>query len=67
MSRPDSSKVTIVPLSIDGTLPFGFIKHLQGRCIKDDESLEKMLLNCLTNNHSTSNNSRDDSTCGDGK
>lgn len=41
------SKVKIAPLSIDQTVPFGFISHLQSRPIRDDGITCKLLVEPL--------------------
>lgn len=40
VSRPD---VLIVPLSLDGTTPYGFISHLQGTRVRDESHLAAIL------------------------
>ena len=42
------SNVKIVPLSIDGTIPFGFMSHIQSRPIGDDGITWKLLVEPLT-------------------
>ena len=41
------SKVKIAPLSIDGTVPFGFISHLQSGLIRSDGITRKLLVEPL--------------------
>ncbi|MDA0769956.1 MAG: hypothetical protein BZY79_01970 [SAR202 cluster bacterium Casp-Chloro-G4] len=36
--------VLFIPLSIDGTIPFGFISHLQGKLIPDDGDYEELII-----------------------
>ena len=44
ISRP---KVTIAPISLDGTTPFGFISHVQGRRISKDGITLELLVDPL--------------------
>lgn len=43
--------VAVIPLSIDGTMPFGFISHLQGKRISHDGISEKLLIPLLAKKH----------------
>lgn len=43
--------VAIIPLSIDGTMPFGFISHLQGKRISADGVSEDLLVAALVKKH----------------
>ena len=44
VSRKD---VLIVPLSVDGTTPYGFISHLQGQNVKETSSIQAVLEGAL--------------------
>jgi hypothetical protein len=43
--------VAVIPLSIDGTMPFGFILHLQGKRISPDGVSEELLIPPLAKKH----------------
>ena len=40
-------KIVIIPLSLDRTVPFGFIGHLQGQVVKDTWEIEDRTVNAL--------------------
>ncbi len=40
-------KVLIIPLSIDGTLPYGFISHLQGVRVGNEDDISQAILDVL--------------------
>ena len=40
-------KVLIIPLSIDGTMPYGFISHLQGVRVRDEDAVSQAILDVL--------------------
>ncbi len=40
--------VPIIPLSVDGTIPFGFISHIQSRPLRGGEVTESLLLRAMT-------------------
>lgn len=40
-------KVLIIPLSIDGTTPYGFISHLQGVLVHDEDEVSQAILDVL--------------------
>jgi hypothetical protein len=44
VSRPD---VLIIPLTIDGTIPYGFISHLQGQPVDDPDRVVDFILPVL--------------------
>jgi TIR domain-containing protein len=48
VGRPD---VLVIPLSIDGQMPFGFISHLQGRKIASLETIDELLIPPLGKAH----------------
>ena len=43
--------VAIVPLSIDGTMPFGFLSHLQGKRFPAQEALGDLLIGSMAKKH----------------
>jgi hypothetical protein len=40
-------KVLIIPLSIDGTMPYGFISHLQGVLVHNEDDISQAILDVL--------------------
>jgi hypothetical protein len=46
VSRPEA-EVVIVPLSIDDTIPYGFISHLQGQRVSDESSIPRIIKDLL--------------------
>jgi hypothetical protein len=40
-------KVLIIPLSIDGSMPYGFISHLQGVRVHNEDEISQEILNVL--------------------
>ena len=44
VARP---KTVVIPLSIDGSVPFGFISHIQGQIVKDTWQIEDRIVNAL--------------------
>ena len=44
VARP---KTVVIPLSIDGTVPFGFISHIQSQVVKDTWQIEDRIVNAL--------------------
>ena len=40
-------KTVIIPLSIDRTVPFGFISHIQGQLVNDSLQIEDRIVNAL--------------------
>lgn len=43
--------VVIIPILLDGTLPFGFISHVQGKPINHPDGLEELLIGPLRRHH----------------
>ena len=49
VSRPEA-EVVIVPLSIDNTIPYGFISHLQGQRVSDESAIPGIIEDLLYRN-----------------
>lgn len=44
VSRP---KVLVIPLSVDGTMPYGFLSHLQGVNVRSGDDVSRVILEVL--------------------
>ncbi len=49
VSRPEA-EVVIVPLSIDNTIPYGFISHIQGQHVSDESAVPGIIEDLLYRN-----------------